>query len=63
MFKTPASLNLPFFFNSVAANTKYDVTTALTFFCFNSVDSAIFVYAALAVRPVTAFMTFMDFMA
>merc|ERR1719490_72457 len=65
MFKTPPSLNLPFFFNSVAANSRYELTTALTFFGFNSVDSATLLKAALIVNPAppVAFMAFMDFMA
>merc|ERR1719275_282372 len=65
MFKTPPSLNLPFFFNSVAANSRYELTTALTFFGFNSVDSATLLKAALIVNPAppAAFMAFMDFMA
>merc|ERR1719189_437664 len=65
MFKTPPSLNLPFFFSSEAANSKYVVTTAFTFFGFNSVDSATLLKAALIVMaPVpAAFMAFMDFIA
>merc|ERR1719373_49034 len=63
MLRSPPSLNLPFFFNSVAANSKYEVTTALTFFGFNSVDSATWLKTALCVNPLAAFMTFMDFMA
>merc|ERR1719208_656152 len=65
MFKTPPSLNLPFFFNSEAASSKYEVTTAFTFFGFNSVDSATLLKAALMVMapPPAAFMAFMDFIA
>merc|ERR1719323_987136 len=51
IFRTPPSLNLPFFFNSAAASSKYELTTALTFLGFSSVDSAILLYAPLIVRP------------
>merc|ERR1719263_2240261 len=60
MFKRPPNLNLPFFFNSPAASSKYDVTTALTCFVLSSVVSATLVKAAVAVKPVAPafFMAF-----
>merc|ERR1719152_1078215 len=51
MFKRPPSLNLPFFFNSLAPSSRYEVTTALTCFGLSSVLSATLPKAALAVNP------------
>merc|ERR1719152_1036812 len=52
MLRSPPSLNLPFFFNSPAASSRYEVTTALTCFGLSSVLSATLVKAAVAVKPV-----------
>merc|ERR1719373_883963 len=51
MLRSPPSLNLPFFFNSPAASSRYEVTTALTCFGLSSVLSATLENAALAVKP------------
>ena len=51
MLKTPPKFNLPFFFNSAAANSKSLVSTVRTFTGLSCIDSAICAYPWLVVRP------------
>merc|ERR1740139_383881 len=51
MLRTPPSLNLPFFFNSVAPRARYAVMTPLTTFALRPCPSATAENAALAVKP------------
>ena len=51
VLRTPPRLNLPFFFNSAATNSKSLVSTVLTFMGLSCIDYAICAYLWLVVRP------------
>merc|ERR1740124_1028405 len=63
MLSTPPSLNLPFFFSSVAARARYATITPFTTLGLSSTPSATLVKAALAVNPDAPAAFFMAFIA